>query len=263
MSSSTSSNVHPRLERWQKGWDSGRYSVAGQAFHKAEVNPFLATHMPLLQLRPSEDVDKQDRVLVPLCGKTVDMVYFADQKISVIGLEAIPRAIQEFAEEIVKSPQEPGSFRLHKDAQHNWKPNGNGYVGIVEGDALEFKVDEKGPVDAIWDRAALIALRPEDRDAYVLMLHDSLKPGGRVLLSVVEHDMVMVPEVQPPTGTSEPYGPPYSITKEYVSSLFSKFNFNLLQELERQDLIAEEPRWQGKGATKFEQVCYLLEKKMA
>lgn len=253
--------MHSRLERWQKGWDSGRYSVPGQGFHKAEVNPFLVKHMPLLQLSPSEDICKQDRVLVPLCGKTVDMVYFADQKISALGLEAIPRAIQEFAE-IVKLPKEAAVFPLHKNAQHNWKLNGNGYVGIVEGDALDFKVDEKGPVDAIWDRAALIALRPEDRDAYVFMLHNALKPGGRVLLSVVEHDMVVMPEGHlssstPPTGTLEPYGPPYSITKEYVSSLYSKFNFNLLQELERRDLIAEEPKWQEKGATKFEQICYL------
>ena len=87
-------------------------------------------------------------------------IYFArDKKISAIGLEGIPRAINEF-DEIVNCSKEKDKAILHKDAQHHWKPSGNGFIGIIEGDALNFKVDDKGPVDAIWDRAALIALSP-------------------------------------------------------------------------------------------------------
>ena len=178
-----------RLERWHKGWDSGRYSVPGQGFHEAEPNRLLTKYLPYMQLIPKDDILKQQRVLVPLCGKSVDMIYFANQKISALGLEAIPRAVFEFSEEI-NSPKDNAS-RLHEKAEHNWNIKDAGIVSIVQGDALDFKIDEKGPVDAIWDRAALVALRPEERAAYVSMLHGSIKEGGRVLLVVVEHDMVM------------------------------------------------------------------------
>ena len=252
-----------RLERWHKGWDSGRYSVPGQGFHEAEPNRLLTKYLPYMQLIPKDDILKQQRVLVPLCGKSVDMIYFANQKISALGLEAIPRAVFEFSEEI-NSPKDNAS-RLHEKAEHNWNIKDAGIVSIVQGDALDFKIDEKGPVDAIWDRAALVALRPEDRGAYVSMLHDSIKEGGRVLLVVVEHDMVM-----PLIGSSSPsipneqelipYGPPYSIPTETVKSLYTNNGFNFLEELYREDKIENEPRWKGKGATKFESVCYVLEK---
>ena len=39
-----------RLQRWAKGWNSGRYSVPGQGFHQADVHPYLAKHFSLLQL---------------------------------------------------------------------------------------------------------------------------------------------------------------------------------------------------------------------
>ena len=251
-----------RLERWHKGWDSGRYSVPGQGFHEAEPNRLLTKYLPYMQLIPKDDILKQQRVLVPLCGKSVDMIYFANQKISALGLEAIPRAVNEFSEEI-NSPKDNAS-RLHEKAEHNWNIKDAGIVSIVQGDALDFKIDEKGPVDAIWDRAALVALRPEDRAAYVSMLHGSIKEGGRVLLVVVEHDMVM-PCVESSSQSipnkQVPYGPPYSIPTETVKSLYTNNGFNFLEELYREDKIEREPRWKGKGATKFESVCYILEKR--
>ena len=252
-----------RLQRWAKGWNSGRYSVPGQGFHQADVHPYLAKHFSLLQLNPNDDIFQQQRVLIPLCGKTVDMIYFArDKKISAIGLEGIPRAINEF-DEIVNCSKEKDKAILHKDAQHHWKPSGNGFIGIVEGDALNFKVDDKGAVDAIWDRAALIALSPEDRAAYVSMLNQSLKAGGRVLLTVVEHDMMMSPKEDESSNNNNliPYGPPYSFTSEDVRSLYIQFDFTFLEELEREDKLENETRWKEKGATIFQEVCYLFEKK--
>ena len=56
------------------------------------------------------------------------------------------------------------------------------------------------------------------------------------------------------------YGPPYSIPTETVKSLYTNNGFNFLEEIYREDKIENEPRWKGKGATKFESVCYILEK---
>ena len=117
-----------------------RYSVPGQGFHEAEPNRLLTKYLPYMQLIPKDDILKQQRVLVPLCGKSVDMIYFANQKISALGLEAIPRAVFEFSEEI-NSPKDNAS-RLHEKAEHNWNIKDAGIVSIVQGDALDFKIDE-------------------------------------------------------------------------------------------------------------------------
>jgi thiopurine S-methyltransferase len=239
------------LKRWEEGWASGRYSVLGQCFHKPAVHPLLDRFFTLLELRPGEG----NQVLVPLCGKSVDMIYIADQRVNALGLEAISRPIDEFAD-LVQNEKLPADERvLHSAAQHHWQRDSQSFVGIVEGDALCFKSDQdKGPMDAVWDRAALVALRPEDREAYVAMLNRAVKPGGKILLCVVEHDITVSDE------DTSPYGPPYSISADTVRNLCETSQLNVLRELYRQDNLESEPKWKGKGASYFLEVCYLLEK---
>ena len=238
-----------RMERWEKGWGSGRYSEPGQAFHQAEVHSILEKNFEHLKLSPGVG----QRVLVPLCGKTVDMVYIADQNVHALGLEGVRRPIEEF-QELIEVAKLPSSDRVvHASAQHHWRRASGGVVGIVEGDALSFEVDDKGHVDAVWDRAALVALSPADREPYVEMLSRVVKPGGRVLLTVVQHD-IRKPE------DDTPYGPPYSISEELIQELYGQSQFTILQELGKQDLLPNEPRWQSKGATFFHEASYLLEK---
>lgn len=40
----------------------------------------------------------------------------------------------------------------------------------------------------VWDRGALVALRPEDREDYVRVCDSVLAPGGRVLLTTMVYD---------------------------------------------------------------------------
>jgi thiopurine S-methyltransferase len=266
-----------RLQRWQDGWSSGRYSIPGQGFHQATVHPYLLAYLDTVVHRiPRHNA----RILLPLCGKTVDMIYLANEQITVIGLEAIPRAIAEFAE--IVEEHGGGSMERVPDGvtcdaglgHHSWmcsqKSNATTSITIVEGDALDFELEQaKGiPMDAVWDRGALVALRVKDRQAYVEMLSNVLKPGGRILLSVVEHDCKMEMEGEKnDTATTTtttcsriPYGPPFSLTREDVEGLYTPFGVHLLNELVREDKLENEPRWKGKGATIFQEVCYLLEK---
>ena len=122
----------------------------------------------------------------------------------------------------------------------------------------------------MWDRGALVALRPDDRAAYVAMCAAALKPGKRILLAVVEHDLVASPEGgaagdEDAASVPAPYGPPFSFTRSEVQALYEgrdgSGGFTVVEELARCDKLAEEPRWAGKGATLFREVCYLLERK--
>eukprot|EP00941_MAST-03F_sp_MAST-3F-sp1_P004407 g4407.t1 len=86
-----------RLSRWITNWNAGRYSKADQSFHRSTVNPHLLTFEHLLY--GGKKVGGRERVLVPLCGKSVDLVHLAMRGNDVLGVEAVPRAVEEFSKE--------------------------------------------------------------------------------------------------------------------------------------------------------------------
>ena len=98
--------LHPR---WQKGWEAGRYSEAGIGFHHAAPNPHLLAFEELLL--PAR------RVLVPLCGKSVDLPYLASKGAAVVGVEGVARAVREFTTEqsqlTAAPPSTLGDFTVH------------------------------------------------------------------------------------------------------------------------------------------------------
>lgn len=93
------STFHPR---WNDGWEAGRYSAAGTGFHRAEPNIHLVMHAD--RILPAGSAPGTARVLVPLCGKTVDMPFIASRGISVVGLEGASRAVGEFFVESTSKP---------------------------------------------------------------------------------------------------------------------------------------------------------------
>jgi thiopurine S-methyltransferase len=72
------------LERWEK---------KEIGFHKTEVNPSL------LLVKDHFNIQKKQTVFVPLCGKSVDMLWFVEQGLQVIGVELSPIGVEEFVKE--------------------------------------------------------------------------------------------------------------------------------------------------------------------
>ena len=75
-------------EFWQTRWQRGE-----TGFHKSRINPLLSRWWPALQVRPSA------RVWVPLCGKSLDMLWLRDQGYEVQGVELARTAIESFISE--------------------------------------------------------------------------------------------------------------------------------------------------------------------
>ena len=67
---------------WQARWAQGQIG-----FHLQEVNPYLQQHWPSLSIAPGS------QVLVPLCGKSLDMAWLAGQGLRVLGVELADRAV--------------------------------------------------------------------------------------------------------------------------------------------------------------------------
>ena len=70
---------------WHNRWDNG---LVG--FHMEDVNPYLQKYWPALDIQPGQ------KVFVPLCGKSIDMLWLAGQGYAVVGVEIRPVAIETF-----------------------------------------------------------------------------------------------------------------------------------------------------------------------
>ena len=124
---------------------------------------------------------------------------------------------------------------------------------ICVGDHFLLGPSTLGDVDCIWDRAALVAVRPPERSAYVAVLKKALKPRGRILLTTL--DRAAGPD------SARELGPPFSVTGTDVQKLFG--GWCEISKLESVELIHREDheRFRQQGLTSLLEECYLLTKR--
>ena len=213
---------------WLQRWNEGRIG-----FHRTEVMPLLERHWPALGLPAGS------RVFVPLAGKTLDMHWLAAQGHAVLGAELSPQAVQAFFAEAGLEPE------LAEDAEglhHRAGP-----IDLVQGDVFALSSRLLGSMDAVYDRAALIALPPAMRRRYVDEVHRRLPHGCRGLLITLEY---------PP---AEKAGPPFPIPEADVQALFApRWD---IERLTRRDILASEPRFIAEGVTALSTAVYRLQRR--
>jgi hypothetical protein len=164
-----------RLESWTTKWNE-KYN-GKPAFHQKNVNEYLSSFYS----KVFTDAKKK-RVLVPLCGKTVDMPYLAGRGHEVVGVEGVQKAIEEFAEEQFIVMQQAGWIDGRKSAKAGFRPyvanpdQSRMDLAILVGDWFDLTGDKiGGRVDVIYDRASLVAIEPSSRSEYADVVKDTLK----------------------------------------------------------------------------------------
>jgi len=163
----TSQDHQAWLHMWRKG-------KTGE-FHQAKVNPMLRRFWHSLV------PDPQGRVFVPLCGKSFDLLWLAAQGHEVVGVELSPVAINAFFDGCDLKPvkRKRGKITSHEC----------GRIKLWCGDFFRLQPDDLGPIDVVYDRAALTALPEVLRAPYVAQLRHLVKPGCSVfLVTVAEFD---------------------------------------------------------------------------
>jgi thiopurine S-methyltransferase len=213
-------------DEWRERWEHGRIG-----FHRTDPNPALCRFASLL------DGDRAGVAYVPLAGKSVDVRYLRDRGHTVIATELVPMAVEQFFDEWGKTPARSarGPFEAY---------TADGVTFLV-GDALALTPELAGPIDFVFDRAALIALPPDVRPRYAEVQTRLLGPGARVLLMTLEHD----------TDT----GPPFSVDRAEVAARFGDA-FDI-EELDTADERATSPHMIDKGATRVDEVVFLLSRR--
>ncbi|MCD9007211.1 thiopurine S-methyltransferase [Luteimonas sp. XNQY3] len=218
--------MHP--EFWHARWSTGRIG-----FHRDAPLPLLVRHWPTLDLAPDT------RVFVPLCGKSLDMVWLAGRGHRVLGVELSELAVRQFFEErgLVPSIHETSAGRHFIASAYE----------LIVGDAFALGADVLADCAAVYDRAALIALSPDLRSTYAATAWRRLPAECHGLLITLEY-----PQAQKA-------GPPFSVEADEVHALLAA-DWRV-DAVERRDILASEPGFKAKGVTALSTVVYRVERR--
>lgn len=210
------------LERWQAG---------ATGFHMTRVTPLLTKHWASLALPPSA------RVLVPLCGKSLDMMWLAAQGHQVLGVELAPLAVEQFfSEQGLRPSEHQSSLGRHYIA---------GQIEIIQGDIFDLDTATLASCSGVYDRGALVALPPAMRERYAAHVYGSLAPAYRGVLLTLDYDQ------------SAMEGPPFSVPEKEVRTLFSPHT--QVSMLDHMDIIDKEPKFAARGLQALESVAWRLD----
>ena len=163
------------LERWQ---------IGRTGWHEPEGNRNLQEHWE----------HSGRRVLVPLCGKTPDLLWLEAQGNAVVGVEVAEIAVRGFFDDNGLEC-EPVDGDLP-----GWRAVGRD-ITLYCGDFFDFR---DGPFDAHYDRGALVALTRDLRERYARHVASMLSDDARQLVITLEYDQSVCD------------GPPFAMTDEEV-----------------------------------------------
>lgn len=173
---------------WHQRWEKSDI-----AFHESEANPLLVKYFKALSLV------KGSRVFLPLCGKTLDIPWLLSNGYRVAGVELSKIAIEQLFTELGVEPKISGVGEVDHYSAKN--------IDIFVGDIFDLSSKMIGLVDAIYDRAALVALPEEMRTRYTAHLTEITDKAPQLLLCY-EYDQSLME------------GPPFSISTEEVNQRY-------------------------------------------
>lgn len=174
---------------WHDKWEKQQIG-----FHQSAGNPLLVAFFGHLKL------PKGASVFVPLCGKTRDIAWISDQGCKVIGAELSEIAVQDLFAEMGVVPEVVDLGDLKRYA--------SGDVTVFVGDVFAVTAQLLGQIDAVFDRAALVALPDAVRRKYATHL---LKIAGNAPQLVITFTY----------DQSQMNGPPFSISEDMIKALYA------------------------------------------
>jgi thiopurine S-methyltransferase len=199
----TVSGYAARMTDWPDFWgDAWREGKIG--FHEGKPNELLDRHHAHLGANRS--------VLVPLCGKSEDLVFLATFGHTVVGVELVEDAVKAFFAEHGIAPA------ITRTADH--VAYAHGAITIYAGDYFKLTPALAGPCTALYDRAALVALPPDLRPRYAAHTRTLLAPDSPALLVTLDYDQ------------TKHDGPPFSVEEQEVRAIYAPRALRQVEERE-------------------------------
>lgn len=186
---------------WHAKWEKNEIG-----FHLDEVNPLLREHFDQLAL------DTGSRIFVPLCGKSRDIGWLLAAGYRVVGAELSRMAVEQLFSDLGVAPRIEQTGTLTRFAAEA--------IDIYAGDIFELSAAQLGQVDAVYDRAALVAFPEAMRRRYADHLA-AISNRARQLLIAYEYDQHLQ------------NGPPFSVCPDEVRHLYGpRYGLTLLASTE-------------------------------
>lgn len=171
---------------WIARWTDGRIG-----FHEGRPNVHLVAHFERLGLTPGA------RVFVPLCGKSVDMHWLLGAGYKVAGAEMSELAVDGLFEDLGVVPEISDDGALKR-----YSADG---IDVFLGDLFDLTAGQMGQIDAVYDRAAYVAMPPDMRGRYAAQVVE-LAGGAPQLLITYQYDESLMD------------GPPFHIPEDEVTA---------------------------------------------
>tara|TARA_B100000378_G_scaffold52239_1_gene38766 strand:- start:31 stop:699 length:669 start_codon:yes stop_codon:yes gene_type:complete len=209
---------------WQTRWKNDQLG-----FHLSFVHPILKRNLSRFGL--ADDA----RVFLPLCGKTLDIGWLLEAGYRVVGAELSEIAVGQLFEALKLVPD----ISSWEGGQY-WQ---SGRLAIFQGDIFRLKADDLGPVDLVYDRAALVALPPSMRGTYAAQIL-ALTHAAPQLLITFEYD------------PAEKAGPPFPVLPEEVAGHYA--DSHAIAELSRKDVLESSLNFKEAGVSRFIEVAWQL-----
>ncbi len=185
---------------WHDRWQNNQIG-----FHETKPNAILIKHFHKLNLKD------QSRIFVPLCGKTLDIQWLLSKGHKVVGVELSDLAITQLFDTLDQEPEIKQSGTLkHYQAKN---------IDIFVGNFFDLTSSILGPVDAIYDRAALVALPENMRQKYAKHIMEITHIAPYLLLTY-SYDQSLT------------NGPPFSVDQDMVQNYYSAwYSINFLDTI--------------------------------
>lgn len=215
-------------EYWQQKWE-----IKDIGFNQLQPNKLMQHYFSLLKLTPG------CRVFVPLCGQSIDMLWLAGQGYQVIGIEFSQVACDAFFKEnkIPVKITKTNDLILYSSDE----------ISIFCGDFFKLERAILGKIDAVYDRAALVALPNDARKSYAEHLIELMAPATQMFLITTMYNQ------------NEMEGPPFSVDEDEVVALFST-HFDINQLYNKQFEIPT--HLQTRGLLQAAEQAYFLTKQV-
>lgn len=211
---------------WLQRWEEGRTH-----FHQTRITP------PLEKFWPTLGVPSGSKVLVPLCGKSLDMLWLVQKGYRVLGVELSSLAVEQFFEEnkLLFTVREGDGGRYYTAGQ----------IELYCGDIFHLDAQVLRTCSGVYDRAALVALPFDMRAAYVKHVYGHLASDYRGLLITLDYDQ------------SKMDGPPFSVPDCEVQKIYG--GDAIATVLDRRDILEHEPKFKARGVASLDSVVYRLQ----
>jgi len=213
---------------WHEKWQLQQIG-----FHQYQVNPFLVKYWPVLGLADTSEV------FVPLCGKSLDMFYLAEQGHAVLGCELNSLAVEQFFtdNDLTYQVDQSGDHAVFTTDQ----------VTLYQGDIFTLAAESTSSISGFYDRAALIAWPEAMRQQYVNALARLIPANVSGLLITLDY----------PQETLN--GPPFAVSPAWIETYLTPYF--AVELLECVDVLADNSRFVKKQVPWLNEAVYKLTRK--